>query len=329
MKEFNYKDYLQYQKWVKQKVVSGIAEDSIYYQLEKPKVNQPHDKLFKIVLNEKREAVALINRVLNLPKRLENEDIERYSTEHINNMFEKTESDIVYKIKNKDVFFLIEHQSTIDYLMPIRILRYEIEIIEQAIKGKKLTEKDYKFPTVIPIVLYTGTRKWNVIKYIQECQVVTLGAKNMKFGEYNIVDVNDYTNDELETDDFFYSKIMLLEKLTKEKDIFQTLVRIIQEETKKENRLLLKRIISIILKGKLSTEESKTLLKELEKKEEKDMVIEVLQKENERQRNIGIRQGRIEGIIETAKKMLKRNMNMDDIQDITGLTKKELEKLKK
>lgn len=326
MKEFNYKDYLQYQKWVKQKVVSGIAEDSIYYQLEKQKVNQPHDKLFKIVLNEKREAVALINRVLNLPKRLENEDIERYTTEHINNMFEKTESDIVYKIKNKDVFFLIEHQSTIDYLMPIRILRYEIEIIEQAIKGKKLTEKDYKFPTVIPIVLYTGTRKWNVRKYIPECQVVTLGAKNMKFGEYNVVDVNNYTNDELEADEFFYSKMMLLEKLTKEEEIFQTLGRIAENEKDETNKLLLKRIIALILKGKLSEEKIKILLEKIES-EEIDMMLEVIEKGYERHRKLGKAEGKLEGILETAKELLKFGMNKEDIQKVTKLTKKEIEKL--
>ena len=89
MKEFNYKDYLIYQKWMKQKIISGVIENSVSYQLERPKVNQPHDKLFKIVLSEKREAIELINRVLNLPKKLEKEDIERYSTEHINTMFGK------------------------------------------------------------------------------------------------------------------------------------------------------------------------------------------------------------------------------------------------
>lgn len=322
MKEFNYTDYLKYQKWIKQKIILGVAEDDSPYQLERSKSNQPHDKLFKIVLSEKREAVELINRVLNVSKKLKKENIERYSTEHINSMFQKSESDIVYKIKNKDIFFLIEHQSTIDYRMPIRILRYEIEIIEESLKGKNLTRKDCKLPTVIPIVLYTGNRKWNVKKYIQECQEKIPGAQNIKFGEYNIVDVNDYRNDELEKDKFFYPKIMLLEKLTKEEEIVQTIGKIAKNETNEDNRLLLKRIISIILKGKLSKEESGRLLKKLEK-EEKDMVIEVLQKENERQRNIGIRQG----ILETARKMLKRNMKIDEIQEITGLTKKEIEKL--
>lgn len=315
MKEFNYKDYLQYQKWIKQKVVSGIAEDRIHYQLEKQKVNQPHDKLFKIVLNEKREAAALINRVLNLRKKLEKEDIERYRTEHINNMFEKTESDMVYKIKNKDIFFLIEHQSTIDYRMPARILKYEIEIIEEALKGKKLTKKNYKIPMVIPIVLYIGTRKWNVKKSIQECQTEIPEQINMNIGEYNIVDVNDYTNDELEADEFFYSKMMLLEKLTKEEEIFQTLGRIAENEKDETNKLLLKRIIALILKGKLSEEKIES--------EEIDMMLEVIEKGYEKQRKLG----KLEGILETARELLKFGMNKEDIQKVTKLTKKEIEKL--
>ncbi len=326
MKEFNYKDYLIYQKCMKQKIISGVVENSVSYQLERPKVNQPHDKLFKIVLSEKREAIELINRVLNLPKKLEKEDIERYSTEHINTMFGKTESDIVYKIKNKDIFFLIEHQSTIDYRMPVRILRYEVEIIEEAIKGKKLTKNDNIIPTVIPIVLYTGNRKWNIKKYIQECQEKIPGAKNMKFGEYNVVDVNDYTNDELEADEFFYSKMMLLEKLTKEEAIFQTLGRIAENEKDETNKLLLKRIIALILKGKLSEEKIKILLEKIES-EEIDMMLEVIEKGYERHRKLGKAEGKLEGILETAKELLKFGMNKEDIQKVTKLTKKEIEKL--
>ena len=326
MKEFNYKDYLIYQKWMKQKIISGVVENSVSYQLERPKVNQPHDKLFKIVLSEKREAIELINRVLNLPKKLEKEDIERYSTEHINTMFGKTESDKVYKVKNKDIFFLIEHQSTIDYHMPVRILRYEVEIIEEAINGKKLTKNDNILPTVIPIVLYTGNRKWNIKKYIQECQEKIPEAKNMKFGEYNVVDVNNYTNDELEADEFFYSKMMLLEKLTKEEEIFQTLGRIAENEKDETNKLLLKRIIALILKGKLSEEKIKILLEKIES-EEIDMMLEVIEKGYERHRKLGKAEGKLEGILETAKELLKFGMNKEDIQKVTKLTKKEIEKL--
>ncbi len=57
------------------------------------------------------------------------------------------------------------------------------------------------------------------------------------------------------------------------------------------------------------------------------MVIEVLEKESQRQRNLGIRQGIKQGILETAKELLKFGMDKEDIQKVTKLTKKEIEKL--
>lgn len=45
--------------------------------------------------------------------------------------------------------------------------------------------------------------------------------------------------------------------------------------------------------------------------------------------NKGIKEGIKEGILSTAKKMLKRNMEINEIQEITGLSKEEIEKLAK
>lgn len=92
------------------------------------------------------------------------------------------------------------------------------------------------------------------------------------------------------------------------------------------------------MKDKLPKEEIKKLLGKLER-EGKDMVMEVLQKESERQRKIGERKGRREGRLEGKlegkleakldifKNMLKRNMKVDQIQEITGITNEELEKI--
>ena len=112
-------------------------------------------------------------------------------------MFEGSRSDIVYKMKKKEIFFLIEHQQKIDYNMPKRIQEYEIEIIKEATRGKRMTKHEHKLPRVIPIVIYTGSRKWNVEKYIEECQERLSEVDSIKLGEYYMVDVNDYTKEEL------------------------------------------------------------------------------------------------------------------------------------
>lgn len=294
------------------------------------RVNKPHDKIFKLILAEKKQAIELVNKVLNLSPKLTENEIERYSTEHIDYLLRESASDFVYKMKQMDVFFLLEHQSTIDYNMPKRILEYEVEIIKEAVKGKRLTKKNHKLPMVIPIVIYTGSRRWNVEKYIQDCQVILKGAEKVKLGEYYVIDVNDYSNEELENDELFLSKVLLLEKLKREEEIIQVLDRIIHMEKDSENQEILKRVISFILKGKISDKNIEKLMKKLER-EEPDMVIEVLQKENERQRKIGIREGVKQGIkqatLKIAKKMLQSGIKLEEIEKVTGLTKEEIKKL--
>ncbi len=329
MKQFNYQDYLIYQE-LKKREVKGLAEESTPYKLEMIRVNKPHDKIFKLILAEKKQAIELINKVLNLSPKLTENEIERYSTEHIDYLLRESASDFVYKMKQMDVFFLLEHQSTIDYNMPKRILEYEVEIIKEAVKGKRLTKKNHKLPMVIPIVIYTGSRRWNVEKYIQDCQVILKGAEKVKLGEYYVIDVNDYSNEELENDELFLSKVLLLEKLKREEEIIQVLDRIIHTEKDSKNQQILKRVIAFILKGKISDKNIEKLMKKLEK-EEPDMVIEVLQKENERQRKIGIREGVKQGIkqatLKIAKKMLQSGIKLEEIEKVTGLTKEEIKKL--
>ena len=80
--------------------------------------------------------------------------------------------------------------------MPYRILEYEIEIMKSAIDIRKIKNKEYKLPLVIPIVLYTGKKRWDAKRYLEESQE-TLDSVKIKAGNYNLVDINDFTKEEL------------------------------------------------------------------------------------------------------------------------------------
>ena len=101
------------------------------------------------------------------------------------------EADVVYKVKNKNVFILIEHQSSLDLKMAYRILRYKNAIIESAINKRRLKEKNYKIPKVIPIVLYTGKRKWQKLS-IEDIEEKIEGYEEIELG-YDLVDTNELT----------------------------------------------------------------------------------------------------------------------------------------
>ena len=66
------------------------------------KVNQPHDKIIRTILDNKNEVILLINQVLKLKEHgiiLEAKDIEKYNRKFITTTFENSEADIVYKVK--------------------------------------------------------------------------------------------------------------------------------------------------------------------------------------------------------------------------------------
>lgn len=44
------------------------------------------------------------------------------------------------------MYFIIEHQTKIDYTMPLRMLEYKIEVMRSATRGKNINNKNAKIP---------------------------------------------------------------------------------------------------------------------------------------------------------------------------------------
>ncbi len=74
------------------------------------------------------------------------------------------------------LYILIEHQSELDHLMPLRVLEYVVLIYKRQLR---LWERQHgnldhcRLQPVLPIVLYTGTRTWDRLGGVRE--LVELG----------------------------------------------------------------------------------------------------------------------------------------------------------
>ena len=297
-------------------------------------VNHQHDKVFRTVLGRKSDSIVLINKVLNT--QLGPQDIEKYNSSFINKVFQNREADIVYKIKDKNIFILIEHQTKIDYSMSYRILEYEVAIMQSAIDLNKIKNRESKIPLVIPIVLYTGNKKWKAKKRLEESQEKFDGLNN-GLGNYNLIDINEFTEKELLEDDTFISKMMLIEKARSTENIIDAL-RIIVKITKEEDKSTLRRIITIILEEKIGITKAKELISKLEGDGENMLaVVDMIRRENQMYIEIGKKEGKKEGEkkgelkekIKIVTKMLKEKFSIDMIQKITGVDKEEIEKIEK
>ena len=318
IKKFTYIEYLKYQEYISNidYFEQVLKEDSTIYQYNKSTVYHRHDKIVREILEDKKEVVSFINKALKLENKreaLRENDIEKYVGKFITHTFQYAETDVVYRKKDQDIFFLIEHQSTIDYSMPYRILMYSLEIMKSMIDEKQLKKKSYKLPMIYPIILYTGDKKWNVEKYIETRQQKIPGCEPARFYEYNIIDINEYSENELLKDEMFLSKIMLLEKSTTSQQMIENLRKIMKGNLTEKNIRFLKRILYYVWDKEIGEKETQNLLKELKiKRGGKDMLEELLRK----------------GLQEEAEKILKkeREKAIEVGKEIINGKKKEAEK---
>ena len=136
--------------------------------------------------------------------------------------FEKQESDILFKVpllgesdKNIFLYVLIEHQSTVDFNMPFRILSYLVAVWREFYNNQdpnKVRQKEFRFPPVFPIVLYNGKEKWTASSSMRE--IVDQG---IRFGEftpnvrYHLIDIPRLNPEDLEKNGNSLAGAFLLE----------------------------------------------------------------------------------------------------------------------
>ena len=325
---FTIKEYDLYQQKYGKIYLNDVEEE---YNLLK--INNVHDKICRKALDKKKDAVKIINRILQENDKILESQIEKYNSSYISNELKNSESDIVYKLKKQNVFFLIEHQTKIDYLMPYRILKYELNIIDSVLVDVKHINKNYNYPQIIPIVLYTGKEKWNVKTDLRSVQYKWNKYKEQELSRYNILDINKISDEELLDEESIISKILLIEKSRTEQKLCENLNKIYnkinknKEKYTKEEMVFLKKITEVLTLNIVGKEKARRILGNLDIGGEKNMlaVFDMIEETNKRM----IKKGRKQEKIEIIKNMLKEKFSIETISKITGMTKEEIEKYTK
>lgn len=135
--------------------------------------HHPHDKLVDKFLEDKEVAISLLKNHL-LPTQLERLDLstlQATSETAVSDQWKKYHNDIVFQCKTKDnknayIYTLIEHQSTPDPFMPIRILRYKLNVLSKYLDSKNPPKK---LPNIMSLVIYHGEQKYPYEKDIFSC----------------------------------------------------------------------------------------------------------------------------------------------------------------
>ena len=355
MKVFKYNQYIKYIHMLRLNAVLELAEEETEYKLaQKNKENgeKIHDKLVKSILKDENELIKFINQFINNDIKINSDDLIKFTNSYITKKYKAKESDLVYMLKKQEIFFLIERQSNIDSTMPYRMLNYCIDIINEWCQSKKL-KKVKRYPIVVPIVIYTGDRKWIVPKNFKEKQISTCIFENYKINiQYNLVDINQLSDESLIKKHTMFGYGMLIEKSKNKKDLIEKLNLIIKNCDDEKQLEKLKDIILYALDNSICNIDQEKLIEKInEKVGDKDMstLIERLTAENRRILNQGIAQGTKAGIqtgiktgmktgmdngirkqkTEVVKRMLSMNFEENIILEVSGVTKEELEEIKK
>lgn len=312
------------------------------------KVHQYRDKIFRIILDDKKEFLEFLKKYepgLGF-EHLKEKDIEKYNRKFVTSGMKIKESDVIYKIVNKDVFIIVEHQSKVDNNMPVRMTQYCIEIIRSIRKNNK-----NRSALIFPIVLYTGKGKWTAPLTIDETQAKFYKVPPQNYPKYELLDIKNDTKEKLINENTGMSKVLLFEKLKTKEEFEVVLGKLLKKNLTKEEIKYIQIMLtySNFIREKLS-DVADEYIKELDEKGEGNMLmfeklfveyveskIKMATKEGEKNgEKIGEKRGEKKGeekgrklaIKEIAKEMLKRKINDEKIISMTKISPKELEKIK-
>ena len=316
-----------------------------YETKEERKIHNEHDKLVKKILERPREVEFVVRKALGIKEKLE---IEEVRNEFITIDYRGKQVDLLYKIKGKEVYLLIEHQSTQDVKMPYRILEYEVQIMDRSFRKNNYQAE--KLAKVIAIVIYTGPGKWKMPQRLEEIQI-TFGYSKKILEDYdltvgyNLLDINKLSKEELLEEETLFGRMMLVERARREEDLIEILEEILPL-TKDEEREDVINILRYILVKDIGEEKAQEYIKKLEEgvidmsgyvnylRQDREATMLKMRDEGKSE---GIKEGKREGVKEgkkfgennIIKILFKNKMSAKEIAEKTGIALSEILKIVK
>ena len=324
----------------------------------KNEVVNKHDATFKEVFSQKRAKDFIEN---NIPKEaldvIDMESLELIKDIFINEELQESFSDLIYRVKinNKNAYisFLLEHKSYRDKLAIFQLNKYILESWITIIQ-KDNTEE---LPIIIPMLIYHGQEKWNLKTDLRDMipgfdELPNYFKKRVPVFKYDFFNIGEYKESDFKKLTRLTAMMLKAFKDAFEKDLEVVLENflIALEEIEKEESLE-----TIIYYGEIylryieltnsnATEEDiKEGIRKLDGKGAVTMSIlerrellgieKGIEKGIAKGRREGIQEGRqegkLEGIKKVAKNLLKEGAEISLVVKTTGLSKSEVEKLKR
>jgi hypothetical protein len=192
-------------------------------------IRKARDNSLKLILGEHDLFVEFLRDFIDIDilKNVSASDIEDVSERFLPLFEENKDSDTVKRINLKGgvplfVIAIIEHESKVNFRASYKMLQYIMLVLDnyekeadEKKKGIHLT-KDFKYPPVLPIVFYDGEGKWTAeTNFLNKTYLREIFQKYIPKFEYELVNLNDYSQEDLVKFGDTLSWLMLIDKIKK------------------------------------------------------------------------------------------------------------------
>ncbi|MBI1292691.1 hypothetical protein GC173_15865 [bacterium] len=128
-------------------------------------LHNPHDRMFRALFTRLDSAAGFLREFIPsaVSERCSWDELQIVPGTWIDEEFNEFESDLLYSVPMRGgqlgLCVLLEHQSTPDRWMPLRLLIYMTRIWQET---RKQGMTDGRLAPVLPVVVYQGARRWEV-----------------------------------------------------------------------------------------------------------------------------------------------------------------------
>ena len=286
-----------------------------------------HDAYFKQVFSKVENVKDLLQGVLpELAKNLDLNSLQLDKNSYVNKELKNEYSDLVYNCKFGEeavkVALLFEHKSEQKEYVEFQLANYIFSIWRNNVKQKE------ELLPIIPILFHQSLKKPKLNAFDKLKELPEVLQKYLPIFEVELIDIGKLSGEEIvglfQTAQIKFSIMVMRyiiedpEKIFAELLKFRNIVKELLQEKDGEEVIL---TTTIYISKKPGTR-MENIVQNFESIEKQAGNIAKSAWE------IEFEKGRIEGKIETANEMLKHDLDIQFIQQITGLTLEQIEKLK-
>lgn len=302
------------------------------------KIQNPHDKFFKETFGDVIVAKDFINNYLpqNIANIIDLNTLEPQKDSFINEELQEEFSDLLFRVNINDkegyIYFLFEHKSYTSKSIAFQLLKYMINIWEAKIKKERISE----LPIIIPLVIYHGKEKWNIRTSLREMisgydELSDDIKEYIPNYKYLLYDISRFTNEQIK------GQAQLKIALTAFRDVFTKYGKDLQEsifrafeyleelEDKQTGIEYFETLMRYIFSARTNMTEAdaKEIIKKIETTypEGSEVVMTLAERFME--------EGAMKGLEKVVKNSIIKGLTTEDIIEITGLKKEEIEEIRK